>query len=103
MTNGAGGIRTDEDREILGKYSLHFLISEVYHIALINSPPMVGKPGQNTVPHLSKCVFVAPDVKGRAVEEIDLVRRQFRVLHLDVPLTCYRISRPKLSLQIWME
>ena len=32
---------------------------------------MAGKPGQNMVPHLSKCVYVAPDVKSHAITEVN--------------------------------
>ena len=41
------------------------------YIACRDCPPISGKPGQSMVPHLSKCVFVGPEVRSRAVEEID--------------------------------
>ncbi|KIL54278.1 hypothetical protein M378DRAFT_1059173 [Amanita muscaria Koide BX008] len=39
--------------------------------ARINCAPISGKPGQTMVPHLSKCVFVGPDIRNRAAEEIN--------------------------------
>ena len=42
-----------------------------FSVARVNSPPISGKPGQSMVPHLNKCIFVAPDIRAHALEEIN--------------------------------
>jgi hypothetical protein len=72
--SGTSGDRTDGQREAQGSLSqieLMRTLQLLFHIARINSPPISGKPGQTMVPHLSKCVFVTPDVKNRAIDEIN--------------------------------
>lgn len=49
-----------------------------FYVARINCSPISGKPGQSMVPHLSKCIFVAPDVKAHAIEEINEKRSRRR-------------------------
>ena len=73
--------------------TVHFLTLEIvesydsYHIARINSPPMAGKPGQNMVPHLSKCVYVAPDVKSRAITRATAIQNTSIGRSVSMPLS----------------
>lgn len=41
------------------------------YVAIDECAPIAGKPSQSMVPHLSKCVLIAPDVRDRAVAEIN--------------------------------
>ncbi|KAM6497447.1 hypothetical protein JOM56_007920 [Amanita muscaria] len=75
--SGISSGRADVDWEAQGASGYPtFFASEIvtdrykFYVALIDCAPISGKPGQTMVPHLSKCVFIGPDVRNRAVEEI---------------------------------
>lgn len=62
------------------------------HIVRKTTPPISGKPGQPMVPHLSKCVYVAPELQARAAEEIKGKKGRFppilgRSASMPLPIT----------------
>ena len=62
------------------------------HIVRKTTPPISGKPGQSMVPHLSKCVYVAPELRARAAEEIEGKKGRFppilgRSASMPLPIT----------------
>ena len=75
--SGISSGQSDVDWEAQGGYSpeLSFPLGLTdcfgIYIARRDCPPISGKPGQSMVLHLSKCVFVGPEVQSRAAEEIN--------------------------------
>lgn len=68
---GVSNNRTDADRVIQGSDIDEFsrLLLNLY-TACIDCLPISGKPTQTMLPHLSKCTFVAPDIRALAAEEV---------------------------------
>jgi hypothetical protein len=64
------------------------------YVARKNSLLISGKPSQSMVPHLTKCSFVAPDIRAHAVEENN--SKESRCGPGDPPMLGHLASRIKL-------
>jgi hypothetical protein len=73
--SGISSGHTDTDWEAQGSTRLFFKPSRVtyykIYVALSDCTPISGKLSQSMVPHLSGCALVGPDVRNRALQEIN--------------------------------
>jgi hypothetical protein len=100
--------RNEEQLQNDGEQQYHCIAQDVLGVLATKGPncvqPKTGKPLQHMLPHLAKCVKVAPEIRERAQNSLNSQSRTLRARNLNapgmepLPLYLSHLSIPSISM-----